>query len=267
MKVINLIKIIIIAIVEGITEWLPISSTGHMLLVEEYLKIKKIFIGGESFYELFLVVIQLGAVCAVIFKYFKTLNPFNKKNNNRVLKNWLFIIASTIPAAITGLIFDEMLFSKLYKSIVVGSMLIIYGIIFLFIEKREYKNKEMTIKRAFLIGLFQILALIPGTSRSGILIIAGIIILGNKVSATKYSFLCSIPIMFGASMLKIIKYGKINTFYSSDLLLLVIGMIISFIVSLIVIEKLLSFVRNHHLKGFGIYRIVLGTIVILALLF
>ncbi len=266
MKIINLIKIIIIAIIEGITEWLPISSTGHMIIIEKYLKIKEIF-SNDNFYELFLVVIQLGAVSAVIIKYFKLLNPLEKENKKNIHTNWIYIIFSTIPVAIIGYFLDDLLFSKLYNSVIVSFMLIGYGILFLFIDKINFKKKNINYKIALLIGIFQILALIPGTSRSGIMIIAGIILLGDKVKATDYSFMCSIPIMLGASFLKIIKYLNNFKIINSDLVLLLIGMIIAFIVSKIVINKLMKFVENKSLKGFGIYRIILGFIILITLLF
>lgn len=266
MKIINLIKIIIIAIIEGITEWLPISSTGHMIIIEKYLKIKEIF-SNDNFYELFLVVIQLGAVCAVILKYFKNLNPLSQKNKNVIFSNWSYIIFSTIPVAIIGYFFDDLLFSKLYNSVVVAIMLIGYGIIFLFIDRINFKKRNINNKIAIFLGLFQILALIPGTSRSGIMIIAGIILLGDKVKATDYSFMCSIPIMLGASFLKIIKYLNNFKIINTDLVLLLMGMIIAFIVSKIILNKLIKFVEKKSLKGFGVYRIILGIIILIALLF
>lgn len=266
MKIINLIKIVIIAMIEGITEWLPISSTGHMIIIEKYLKIKEIF-SNDNFYELFLVVIQLGAVCAVIIKYFKRLNPLRKDNKNLIFRNWCYIIFSTIPVAIIGYFLDDLLFSKLYNSAFVAIMLIGYGIVFLFIDKINFKKRNINIKIALFLGIFQILALIPGTSRSGIMIIAGIILLGDKVKATDYSFMCSIPIMLGASFLKIIKYLNNFKIINSDLLLLLIGMIIAFIVSKIVLNKLIKFVEKKSLKGFGIYRIILGIIILITLLF
>lgn len=266
MKIINLIKIIIIAIIEGITEWLPISSTGHMIIIEKYLKIKEIF-SNDNFYELFLVVIQLGAVCAVILKYFKNLNPLSQKNKNVIFSNWSYIIFSTIPVAIIGYFFDDLLFSKLYNSVVVAIMLIGYGIIFLFIDRINFKKRNINNKIAIFLGLFQILALIPGTSRSGIMIIAGIILLGDKVKATDYSFMCSIPIMLGASFLKIIKYLNNFKIINTDLVLLLMGMIIAFIVSKIILNKLIKFVEKKSLKGFGVYRIILGIIILITLLF
>lgn len=266
MNIINLIKIIIIAIIEGITEWLPISSTGHMILIEKYLKIKEIF-SNDNFYELFLVVIQLGAVCAVILKYFKSLNPLSQKNKNVIFSNWSYIIFSTIPVAIIGYFFDDLLFSKLYNSVVVAIMLIGYGIIFLFIGRINFKKRNINNKIAIFLGLFQILALIPGTSRSGIMIIAGIILLGDKVKATDYSFMCSIPIMLGASFLKIIKYLNNFKIINTDLVLLLMGMIIAFIVSKIILNKLIKFVEKKSLKGFGVYRIILGIIILITLLF
>lgn len=267
LKIFNIIKIIIIAIVEGITEWLPISSTGHMIIVEKIIDIKNIFVNKEAFYDLFLVVIQLGAVSAVMVKYFMKLIPKKNSDNQSIYQNWLYIIVSTIPAALIGIIFDNILFSKLYNVLVVSIMLIIYGIIFLFIEKKKFKKQKLTIKTAFIIGLFQVLSLIPGTSRSGILIIAGIMVLGDKIAATEFSFLCSIPVIFGASLLKIIKYLAVYNFVNSDLILLIIGMLVSFIVSVFVLNKLVDFVSKKSLKFFGFYRIVLGITILIILLF
>ncbi len=263
MKILNLLKIIIIAIIEGITEWLPISSTGHMIIFEEITDIKKIFVAGYAFYDLFLVVIQLGAVSAVFFKYFRQLNPIKSPNKQMVYRTWINIIACTIPAAIIGYFFDDLLFAKLYNIWVVALMLILYGIIFLFIDKLNFSKKEINIKTALIIGLFQVLALIPGTSRSGILIIAGILIFGDKIKATEFSFLGSIPIIVGASILKILKYQKDYQFVNSDLILLIIGMLVSFITSLLVLDKLIKFVRTKSLKIFGVYRIAIGIIIFL----
>lgn len=267
MKIFNIIKIIIIAIVEGITEWLPISSTGHMIIVERVMDIKSIFVNKDAFYDLFLVVIQLGAVSAVIIKYFSKIIPKKNSNNKLVYQNWLYIIVSTIPAALIGLIFDNILFSKLYNVLTVSIMLIIYGIVFLFIEKVKSKKQTLSIKNAFIIGLFQVLSLVPGTSRSGILIIAGILVLGNKIAATEFSFLCSIPVIFGASLLKIIKYLSVYSFVNSDVILLIIGMLVSFIVSVFVLNKLVNFVSKKSLKFFGFYRIALGIVILIILLF
>lgn len=265
-KICNLIKIIILAIIEGITEWLPISSTGHMIIVEKYLNVKKLF-NNLNFYDLFIVVIQLGAVCAVIIKYFNLLNPLNKNNKKEKYLNWIYIIITTIPAAILGFLLDDLIFEKLFNNVVVSIMLIAYGIIFLFIDKITFKKRTLNFKTALLIGFFQILSLVPGTSRSGIMIIVGIILLGDKVLSTEYSFMCSIPIILGASLLKTIKYLNNNKIILNDLILLLIGMIISFIISKIVLDKLIKFVKNKSLKSFGIYRIILGIIILLTLIF
>lgn len=265
-KILNLIKVILIGIIEGVTEWLPISSTGHMIIVEKIINMKDIFINKDAFYDLFLVVIQLGAVSAVIIRYFRKILPSKNSDNRVIFKNWLYIIISTIPVVIVGLVFDNILFSKLYNVIIVAVMLIVYGIIFLFIENKKFKKQELNIKTAFLIGLFQILALVPGTSRSGILIIAGIVVLGDKVAATEFSFLCSIPVIFGASFLKIIKYLSVYKFANSDLMLLIIGMLVSFGVSILVLNKLVNIVSKKSLKYFGVYRIILGIVIFIILL-
>lgn len=264
-KIINIIKIIIMAVIEGITEWLPISSTGHMLIIEKYLNVKHIFT-IEKFYDLFLVLIQLGAVFAVISKYFKKLNPFKQNERKENFQTWVYIVIATIPAGIVGFLFDDLLFTNFYHIIIVSITLIIYGIIFLFIDKIKLKKQKLNLKTAFLIGIMQILALIPGTSRSGIMIIAGIIFLGDKTKATEFSFMCSIPIIFGASLLKTYKYLINYKIIITDLILLLIGMIIAFIISKIILNKLIKYVEKNSLKNFGIYRIILGLLIFIILL-
>lgn len=264
-KIINIIKIIIMAVIEGITEWLPISSTGHMIIIEKYINVKNIF-NNLNFYNLFIVVIQLGAVFAVVSKYFKKLNPFKQNEKKETFQIWLYIVIATIPAGIVGFLFDDLLFTNFYHIIIVSTTLIFYGIIFLFIDKIKFKKQKLNLKTAFLIGIMQILALIPGTSRSGIMIIAGIIFLGDKTKATEFSFMCSIPIIFGASLLKIWKYLINDKIIITDLILLLIGMIIAYLTSKMIINKLIKYVENKSLKIFGIYRIILGILIFIILL-
>jgi len=267
MVFIELLKVIFLGIVEGITEWLPISSTGHMILVEEFIQLN----ASEAFKEMFFVVIQLGAIMAVVLLYFQKLNPFSIKKSKHqkkdTMKIWYKVIVGVIPAAVTGLLFDDWLNEHFYNYKTVAIMLIIYGILFIIIENRN-KNKvtkvnsfnELSYFTAFYIGIFQILALIPGTSRSGATIIGAIILGTSRNIAAEYSFFLSIPVMFGASALKLIKFGF--NFTGIEIVSLVTGMIVAFVVSIIAIRFLLVYIKNNDFKPFGWYRIILGLIVI-----
>lgn len=272
---------IIFGIVEGITEWLPVSSTGHLIIVESiFKKIDPNFANIDpNFFEMFLVVIQLGAILAVIITFFKKLWPYKKNSTKEERKDtyflWLKIIIGCLPAVIFGLLFDDLLNKYLYNALTVSITLIVYGIIFILIEVFINKNKEfkyqdikqLTFKTALFIGLFQILALIPGTSRSGVTIIGAMLLGCNRYLSIEFSFFLSIPIMFGASILKIIKYLISNpVITSSQIALLLSGIIVSFIVSLFVIKFLLSYIKKHDYKVFGYYRIVLGIILIILFL-
>lgn len=261
----DMIKVIIIGIVEGITEWLPISSTGHMILVNEILNINF----TESFEEVFLVVIQLGAIAAVGVLFFKKLNPFvkDKEKRDQILRTWIKIVIATIPAGIIGVLFDEWLNDKLYNFIVVAIMLIMYGILFIVVERRMSDKKtttnsiyDLSYKTALFIGLFQVLALIPGTSRSGVTIIGALILGTSRFVATEFSFFLSIPVMVGASFYKLIKVGF--DFSSFEWAMMVVGLITAFIVSFFSIRFLVDFVKKHTFKVFGYYRIGLGLIVL-----
>ena len=270
------LKAILFGIVEGITEWLPISSTGHMILLDEFIKIK---FQTPGFYELFQVVIQLGAILAVVVMYFKTICPFGfKKDKKERIETWNLwgkIIVACLPAAIIGILFDDWLDEHLYNSVVVSLALIIYGIIFIVIEsnqfgKRKIKElKDITYKQAVGIGCFQLLSLIPGTSRSGSTIIGGLILGLERSVAASFTFFLAIPVMFGASLLKLTKYILETgfTFVSSDLLLLGFGCLVAFIVSILIIKFLINYIRKHDFKVFGYYRIVLGVLVIAYFLF
>lgn len=267
MEFIEIIKTIIIGIVEGITEWLPISSTGHMILVDEWIHLNV----TDAFREMFLVVIQLGAIMAVVVLFFNKLNPLSFKKSKEekiaVMHIWFKVVVAVLPAAIIGLLLDDWLNDIFYNYITVASMLVLYGVLFIIIENK-HKGKEpiitsfdeLSYKTAFFIGLFQVLSLIPGTSRSGATILGAIILGTSRFVAAEFSFFLSIPVMFGASILKIYKFGFVFT--SSEIITLLIGMVTAFIVSIITIKFLISYIKKHDFKVFGWYRIVLGVIVI-----
>ena len=274
MDIVELIKVIFLGIVEGITEWLPISSTGHMILVDAFVKLNV----TDAFKEMFLVVIQLGAILAVAVTFFNKLNPFSSKKNKEEKKDtWLLIakvILACIPAAIIGLLFDDELNEIFYNWQTVAVTLIIYGIFFVLIEIwNKKKNKESTIKTvtditfttAFLIGLAQVLSLIPGTSRSGATILGAMLLGASRIAATEFTFFLAIPVMLGASLLKLLKYFmEVGWgFTNAEVITLVVGMVTAFIVSMLSIQFLVNFVKKHDFKVFGYYRIILGIIVIL----
>lgn len=267
----EIIKAIIFGIVEGITEWLPISSTGHMILLNELINLDV----SHEFYELFEVVIQLGAILAVIVLYFRTLWPWgfnkSKKESKDTLNLWLKIIIACIPAGVIGVLFNDLLDKYLYNSIVVSIALIVYGIIFIIMENKNIGSKEtkslndISYKQAFKVGLFQVLALIPGTSRSGSTIIGGLLSGMDRKTIADFTFILAIPIMFGASLLKLVKYIK-NVgfvFSSMELSILLVGSIVAFIVSIFAIKFLINYIKKNNFKVFGYYRIVLGIVVII----
>ena len=259
---------IILGIVEGITEWLPISSTGHMILVEEFLHMST----SEEFMSMFRVVIQLGAIMAVVVLYFNKLNPFSKhktaKQKQNTLNLWFKIIVACLPAAVLGLLFDDILDKYLYNYVVVALMLIVYGVLFIFIENKNKKARpaysklsELPINVALGIGLFQVLALIPGTSRSGATILGGLLLGTSRYVATEFTFYLAIPVMFGASALKLVKFGFSYTFM--EVIILLVGCAVAFIVSVIAIKFLLSYIKKNDFKVFGYYRIALGVLVMI----
>ena len=263
----EIIKSIIFGVIEGITEWLPISSTGHMILLDNFLKLDV----SKNFWSVYLVVIQLGAILAVCTIYFKKLNFFlyhnDKKKFNNTINIWKKIIIGCLPAAIFGFLLDDFLDKHFYNFPTVALMLIIYGILFIIVENNVSKKltkcndiNNMSYKLAILIGLFQVLALIPGTSRSGATIIGALILGTSRSVAAEFTFYLAIPVMFGASLLKIVKYGL--AFTSTELILLVVGMISAYIVSIIVIKFLLGYIKKHDFKPFGWYRIILGIILL-----
>lgn len=270
MDILNVLKAAILGIIEGITEWLPISSTGHLILADQFIQLKE----SSQFMEMFNVVIQLGAILAVVILYFHKLNPFSPKKTS-VQKNetwslWAKVVIACIPSAVIGLLFDDWLEAHFYKFVPVAIMLIVYGILFIVIENTNEARhpkvttfKELTFKTAFIIGLFQVLALIPGTSRSGATILGAILIGCSRYVSAEFSFFLGIPTMFGASALKIVKFfAEGNTFTAANIVVLLVGCIVSFVVSVWAIKFLMKFIQNHDFKPFGWYRIVLGIILL-----
>ena len=267
---IEFLKAVLFGIVEGITEWLPVSSTGHLILLDEFLHLNI----SEAFYEMFQVVIQLGAILAVIVLFFHKLNPFSPKKDAPQKKDtwqlWLKVIVAVLPSAVIGLLLDDWMDEHLYNYIVVAIMLIAYGIAFLFVEKwnqrRSFRITEVgqiDYRTALLMGAFQCLSLIPGTSRSGATILGAIILGVARPAGAEFSFFMAIPTMLGASALKLLKFLLDGaTASSTELMVLITGCIVSFIVSLIVIKGLMEYVRKHSFSIFGIYRILLGIAVV-----
>lgn len=265
--ILELIKVIILGIVEGITEWLPISSTGHMILVDEFLKLGQ----SDAFKEMFLVVIQLGAILAVVVMYFNKLNPFSAKKSKEQQKQtfdmWIKVLIGVVPAGVLGVLFDDFLESKFYNFPTVAFTLVLYGILFLVVENNKNLKKqnikkftELTYQTAFFIGLFQVLSLIPGTSRSGATIIGALILGLSRSLAAEFSFFMSIPVMFGASALKLLKFGFSYTFF--QIFILFVGMFVAFVVSVLAIKFLMKYIKKNDFKIFGWYRIVLGAVLI-----
>lgn len=280
MELIEILKAVLFGIVEGITEWLPISSTGHMILLNEVLPLDV----SEEFYSMFEVVIQLGAILAVVILFWSQIWPFGKKNNaapltksgpgawikTDIFKLWFHILVSCVPAAIVGILFDEVFEKWFYNYTTVAIMLILFGIAFIVIEN-YHKGKSAKINTiadigyntAILIGLFQLIAAIfPGTSRSGATIVGALLIGVSRTVAAEYTFFLAIPVMFGASLLKLVKFGF--SFSMGEAVILIVGMVVAFVVSLIVIQFLMGYIKKHDFKVFGWYRIVLGVIVLLA---
>ena len=265
--IIETLKAILFGLVEGITEWLPISSTGHMILLDEFVKMNV----SAEFWKLFLVVIQLGAIMAVVLIYFRKIFPFNfNKAKGPFIKKdifvlWFKILVACIPAAVVGILFDDFLDKYLYNSYVVATMLIIFGVGFIYIESKKHETrvgtlKELTYKDAMIIGLFQLIAAIfPGTSRSGATILGALMIGISRKVAAEFTFFLAIPVMFGASLLKIIKIGF--AFTMIEYWILFVCMLVAFVVSVLVIKFLMSYIKKHDFKIFGYYRIILGILV------
>jgi undecaprenyl-diphosphatase len=264
----DILKAIIFGIVEGITEWLPISSTGHLIILEELLKLDQ----GDAFFEMFQVVIQLGAILAVIVIYFHKLNPFSPKKTEKqkmlTWQIWIKVVIGCVPAGVIGLLFNKQIDKLLYHWYVVAIMLIVYGILFIIVENYQKdktpqvtKFSQLTIPMILIIGVFQMLALIPGTSRSGATIVGALMIGVSRSLAAEYTFFLAIPVMFGASFVKLLDFGF--NFTAMQVAVLLVGMIVSFAVSIVAIKFLMSYIRKNDFKVFGYYRIVLGVIVFL----
>lgn len=269
----EIIKSILFGLVEGITEWLPISSTGHMILLDEFIKLDV----SDEFYEMFQVVIQLGAILAVVIIFWNNIWPLKKeKNKIKIDKNiidlWLKIIIACVPAAVVGLLFDDIFTKLFYNPVCVAIALIVFGIAFIIIENKNKGKKskinslaEITYNTAILIGIFQLIAAIfPGTSRSGATIVGALLLGVSRTVAAEFTFFLAIPVMFGASLLKIVKFGF--DFTSSEITILLVGMITAFITSMFIIKFLMNFVKKHDFKVFGYYRIILGLLVLIILL-
>lgn len=269
MGILEIIKVIVLGIVEGITEWLPISSTGHMILVDEFIQLKM----SPDFKEMFFVVIQLGAILAVVILFWNKIFPLKKEEGSfqidmDIMNLWFKIIVSCAPAAVIGILFDDKLDELFYNYQTVSAMLIIYGIIFIIVEKGNKTRRptvehlsDITYQTALFIGVFQVLSLIPGTSRSGATIIGALLIGTSRIVAAEFTFYLAIPVMFGASFLKIVKFGF--SFTPNEIVALVLGMATAFVVSVWAIKFLMGYIKKHDFTVFGIYRIILGSIVIL----
>ena len=269
----EILKVILLGIVEGITEWLPVSSTGHLILTDAFLPLKQ----SQEFKDMFNVVVQLGAILAVVVLFWKKLFPFRFKEKPVVQKSifslWGKVIVACIPAGVVGILLDDWLTAHLHTPIVIAAMLILYGVAFILVEK-FHKNKEFTIqttdeidwKTALIIGAFQVLSLIPGTSRSGVTILGALLVGVARPAAAEFTFFLSIPVMFGASAIKILKFVLDNGGFSgNEVILLLVGCAVAFLVSLGAIKFLMDFVKKHDFTPFGWYRIALGIIVICAL--
>lgn len=262
------LKVIILGIVEGITEWLPISSTGHLILVEEFVKLNF----SQSYLDMFNVVIQLGAIMAVVVIYFHRLNPFSPKKTEKqkkmTLQLWVKVVIASIPAGVVGVLFNDFIEEKFNNSYVVATMLIVVGVLFIVIENRHKGRKpqitkisQMGVPVLIWIGVFQMLAMIPGTSRSGATIVGALALGVSRTAAADFTFFLAIPAMAGASLVKLRHFGF--DFTGTELGLLLLGYVVSFVVSILAIKFLLKYIQNHDFKAFGYYRIVLGIIVFL----
>ncbi len=271
LSIIELLKTIILGIVEGLTEWLPVSSTGHMILVDEFIKLDV----SKAFMDMFLVVIQLGAILAVVVLNFEKLNPWSawksRQEKRETMQLWGKVIVACLPAAVIGLAFNKYMEEHFMTAPVVAATLIFYGIMFILVENynkrrrpRVNELRRLDYKTAFIIGMFQVLSLVPGTSRSGATILGGILFGTSRYVAAEFTFFLAIPVMFGASLLKMVKFGFHYT--GAEIVILLVGMVTAFIVSILSIKFLLSYIKTNDFKAFGWYRIALGIIVIAYLL-
>lgn len=271
MSFIEMLKVLVLGIVEGFTEWLPISSTGHLILVDKIVQFKQ----PEEFVNMFKVIIQLGAILAVMVIYFHRLNPFSRRKKpaqkRATIRLWMKIVVACIPAAVFGLLLDDWIDAVLMdNAYVVSAMLILYGVLFIVVENRNIgrearvqKVGQISFQLALYIGLFQVLAMIPGTSRSGATILGAMVLGCSRSAAAEFSFFLGIPVMFGASGLKIVKYFLDgNTFTGPQVFYLLFGMLVAFVVSVYSIKFLMGYIKNNDFKFFGYYRIVLGIIVL-----
>lgn len=268
-NLIELFKVMLIGIIEGITEWLPVSSTGHMLLFDAFVPLNM----TEEFKEMFFVVIQLGAILAVVAMFWEKMFPFSLQNkkiavDNGIIRMWCRVAAACIPSAVLGFLFDDWLEAHFGSPLTIAAMLIAYGVAFIFVERRNRNQPPkiftltgIDIKTALIIGLFQVLSMIPGTSRSGATIIGALLLGVSRTAAAEFTFFLAVPTMLGASALKILKFGF--AFSQAEVITLVIGMAVAFAVSMLSIKFLMDYVRKHDFKVFGVYRIVLGIAVIL----
>ena len=263
----DILKTILFGIVEGITEWLPISSTGHLLILQSMVG----EIISHDFMEMFDVVIQLGAILAVVVIYFNKLNPFSSKKTaiekQNTINLWIKVIVACLPAGVIGLLLDDWLDAHLFKTSVVAVTLILYGIAFIVVEERhrgkKFKYKDLNtlpLSVAIGIGMFQVLALVPGTSRSGATILGGMILGASRYVSAEFTFFLAIPVMFGASLLKLVKFGLAFSF--GEFFALILGMVVSFVVSILAIKFLMNYIKKHNFKVFGIYRIILGIVIL-----
>ena len=264
----EVLKVIIFGIVEGITEWLPISSTGHLILLEQLLQLKQ----DQAFLDMFYVVIQLGAILAVVVIYFHKLNPFSPKKTEKqkmmTIQLWIKVVIGSIPAAVIGIPFNDFIEEKFNNAYVVAAMLIIYGVLFIVIENYQHgkepkvkKLSQLSMQMVLIIGVFQMLAMIPGTSRSGATIVGALLLGVSRAVAAEFTFFLAIPAMFGASAVKLIHFGL--NFIAMQIFLLLLGTVISFAVSIVAIKFLMRYIKKNDFKVFGYYRIVLGIIVLL----
>lgn len=271
LKLLEFLKVIFLGIIEGITEWLPISSTGHMLLVDEFLQLS----ASDEFKEMFFVVIQLGAILAVVLLFWKKMWPFRLGESKRtvvvrkkVFSVWFKVIVACVPGAIVTLLFDDFIEAHLHTPFVIAAALIVYGVAFIVVEKRNRtckpkigKLSEIDYKTALLIGLFQVLSIIPGTSRSGATIIGALIIGVSRTAGAEFTFFLAVPVMFGLSFIKLLKFGL--AFTGTELAILLVGSVSAFLVSLFVIKFLMNYIKKHDFTVFGWYRIALGIVVML----
>ena len=269
MSVIEILKVVLIGIVEGITEWLPVSSTGHMLLLDEFVKMS----GSDAFKEMFFVVIQLGAILAVILMFWNKMWPFQSRSKGSIIRKdvfsvWFKVVVACIPGTVVTLLFDDYIEAHLHTPFVIAAMLLLYGAAFIVIERinrnrtpKTLELSDISYKTAFLIGLFQVLSVIPGTSRSGATIVGALTIGTSRVAAAEFTFFLAVPVMIGLSFIKILKFGL--AFTTVELLTLAVGCLTAFLVSLLVIKFLMSYIKKKDFSLFGWYRIILGAVLLI----